>query len=455
MPAAGALARVLIERYRSPEALLKLGLIDSLPEKKDFFRYGPRIICYGSFAHGRDRSNSLYDAAEDSVARDSNIFLSFDPSEVADNLRMERYVPAVSAFRSSAKKAYYLSRPLLPPFFRKQIQRFQLRDWEKISFPNWPLDTTVEDLCEALLLEILKARGDARIPFIWFWPEGKSGCFVMTHDVESATGRDQCFGLMDLDDSFGIKASFQVVPLGRYAVTPRYLDTIRSRGFEIAVQDFNHDGKLFDERGEFLRRAGRINQYASDWGARGFRSGVLYRKPDWYDAFEVSLDMSVPNVAHLDPQRGGCCTVMPYFIGDVLELPLTTTQDYMLVHLLKQSNIDLWKRQISAILNKNGFASFIVHPDYVDQGEARSLYKNLLGYIKELRTTANIWCALPSEVDRWWRARSKMTLVSDGNGWKVTGDGSERACVAYARNVDGKLVYELQPAFLTRPAAQS
>ena len=37
----------------------------------------------------------------------------------------------------------------------------------------------------------------------------------------------------------------------------------------------------------------------------------MYRNQDWYDVFEFSYDMSVPNVAHLDPMRGGCCTVMP------------------------------------------------------------------------------------------------------------------------------------------------
>ena len=60
--------------------------------------------------------------------------------------------------------------------------------------------------------------------------------------------------------------------------------------------------------------------------------------------------MSVPNVAHLEPQRGGCCTVMPYFIGDILELPLTTTQDYSLFHILGDYSIALWKQQIELIL---------------------------------------------------------------------------------------------------------
>src|SRR6266478_6788332 len=77
-----------------------------------------------------------------------------------------------------------------------------------------------------------------------------------------------------------------------------------------------------------MRRAKRINRFAQEFGSSGFRSGALYRNLRWYDAFQFSYDMSVPNVAHLDPQDGGCCTIMPYFVGNLLEIPVTVTQDY-------------------------------------------------------------------------------------------------------------------------------
>jgi hypothetical protein len=68
----------------------------------------------------------------------------------------------------------------------------------------------------------------------------------------------------------------------------------------------------------------------------------MYREQAWFDAFDFSYDMSVPNAAHLEPQRGGCCTVLPYFVGDVLELPLTTTQDYSLFHILGEYSMERW-----------------------------------------------------------------------------------------------------------------
>ena len=73
----------------------------------------------------------------------------------------------------------------------------------------------------------------------------------------------------------------------------------------------------------------------------------------------------------------GCCTV-------ILELPVTTAQDYTLFHLLNDRSIELWKTQIELILEKNGLASFIVHPDYIIDRETRSVYTNLLDHLRFL-----------------------------------------------------------------------
>jgi hypothetical protein len=292
------------------------------------------------------------------------------------------------------------------------------------------------------MLLSLQASPVDRIPFIWFWPDGARGCVSMTHDVETRAGRDFCAQLLDIDDSFRIKASYQVVPEGRYPVTPEFLNRLRDRGSEVCVQDLNHDGRLFDDRDEFLRRAALINRYGREFGARGFRSAVLYRKPEWFADLEFSFDMSIPNVAHLDPQRGGCCTVMPYFIGDMLELPLTTIQDYTLFHVLNERSIDLWKTQIELILAKNGLVSFIVHPDYIIESEAQTVYKDLLAMLSELRKREDLWFTLPSDIDSWWRARSRMSIVKDNGSWRIVGEGAERAVLAFAKAVDGQLIYE-------------
>jgi len=155
--------------------------------------------------------------------------------------------------------------------------------------------------------------------------------------------------------------------------------------------------------------------------------------------------MSVPNVAHLEPQRGGCCTVMPYFVGDILELPVTTTQDYALFNYLNEYSIDLWKRQTELIMEQHGLASFIVHPDYITKPREWDVYKSLLAYLAQLRDEKKLWIPLSGEVDRWWRQRAKMTIVEDQHGVRIEGEGSERARLAYASENDGRLVVTLEP----------
>jgi len=209
----------------------------------------------------------------------------------------------------------------------------------------------------------------------------------------------------------------------------------------VNLHDLNHDGRLFRTRAQFLERARRINDYAHRFGSRGFRSGAMYREQAWYSAFEFEYDMSVPNVAHLEPQRGGCCTVMPYFVGDLLELPLTTAQDYSLFFILGDYSTDLWRRQIAAVLEQNGLISVITHPDYLVGARERAVYVDLLKHLAQLRNDGRTWVALPGEINDWWRSRQKMTLTPSGTAWRVDGAGSERARVAYAILDGDRVVY--------------
>jgi hypothetical protein len=407
------------------------------------------------FTNSRDGAASngsgqrVVDVAALGQVENGRCVLPFHPDELVENLRQERYVRThgpQSAFRRLGKAAYYALRPIIPFAARSYLKRLVVKGWKQNAFPSWPVDRTVDETLEKLLLMAMKAQGVSAVPFIWFWPRAYSGCVVMTHDVETSAGLDFCSNLMDLNDRYGIKSSFEIVPKERYLVPARLLQEIRDRDFEINVHDWNHDGRLFSERNLFLERAKEINEVAERWGALGFRSGALYRNLEWYDAFTFEYDLSVPNVGHLDPQPGGCCTIMPYFVGNILEIPLTAVQDYMLFHLLNDYSIELWKRQLATILEHHGMASFIVHPDYVIDSRPRSVYTELLHLLSSLRSEGNIWIALPGKVNRWWRDRSKMELVNENGRWEIEGPGKEDACLAYAI-ADGKRIrYELAQA---------
>lgn len=359
---------------------------------------------------------------------------------------MERYhrrEPA-TPWRGLVRSAYYTVRPWLPVPLRKPLQRARLSRWKRIRFPSWPVNVTVEQILERELRELLQAQGKDSTPFIWFWPEGYDSCAMVTHDVEGPSGRNACSALMDLDDSFGVKSAFGIIPRGRYRVTPEFLQSITQRGFEVAVHDLSHDGSLFRDKASFDRQVEEINRYGRQFGARGFRGGTMYRNQEWYGALEFEYDMSVPNVAHLEPQRGGCCTVFPYFNGQLLELPLTTTQDYALFHFIGDYSTDLWRQQIALIRQQHGLITILVHPDYAGERRAREIYVELLHELVELRQRHGLWLAMPGEVNAWWRLRSKLKLVFDAGAWRIEGEGAERARVAYAKpGKDGKIVYEL------------
>lgn len=454
MPAfSQSVGSLLSDFYGCPQLASDFTLASPLQAPVGYFRVNEGPLCYGQLSEAQPAVTANA-ALPEVYAHVSNqgktIRLPFDPAQVISNLRLEKYKVDAEEngnnLSSLVRRVYYLLRPLMPVDVRKHLQRLSLRGWDRIAFPSWPVDRSVERLYEWLLALAMEAEGTTEIPFVWFWPEGYSSCASITHDVETSVGRDFCARLMDINDSYEVKASFQVVPEERYEVLPAFLDSIRQRGFEVNIHDLNHDGHLFFSTHEhFLEKVGKINRYGKEFGARGFRSAVLYRKPEWMNELDFLYDMSIPNVGHLDPQRGGCCTVMPYFIGELVEIPVTTTQDYTLFHILREYSTRLWEQQVATITRAHGMASFIVHPDYLIEGRARQTYKQLLKYLSGLRANHNLWIARSGEINDWWRARSQMRLTLEGDRWRVGGMGSERARVAYAR-MDGKeIVYRIEP----------
>ncbi len=434
----------LIEQFRLPESFVKISAGCDSSQAEGFFRFGRDAICYGrcsEIATSPSIHRNLPDAASSLHRNGMELRLPFDPDQVIDNMMLERYPKGFSSLdlNGRVRSLYYRLRPALPVAFRKHLQRYYLSGWDKITYPQWPVDCTVEITMDRLLALLMQAQGLDSIPFIWFWPSGHPSCAIVTHDVETQAGRDFCPTLMDLNDSVGIKSSFQIIPQSRYPVPEEFLADIRARGFEINVHDLDHDGNLFRTEQSFRARVSAVNDYGRRFGAQGFRAGVMYRNQEWYRYLEFQYDMSVPNVAHLEPQRGGCCTVRPYFVGNILELPLTTTQDYALLHLLCEHSMDLWLQQIETIRKHNGLISVLVHPDYVLKKREQDLYLELLHHLDSLRSSKDLWIATPNEVNVWWRTRNKLSLERDGQGWRIVGPGSERATLAYA-HLDGDSV---------------
>ena len=443
----------LVDFYRCPEELGTFSSPEELSPQPGYFSFGPAAVCYGQSAVSSPTKLNgvrLPDLTGYAAYQGPNLRLPFNVSTIVDNLRLERYphMGTRSLLSSEGvRRVYYSVRPLLPAAFRKTLQKLYLRDWNKLPFPTWPVDTSVDQILERILLLSMRAKEVKTVPFIWFWPDGAASSAVVTHDVETNAGVDFISRLIDVDDASNIKTAFQLVPQERYEVPRALLDGIRERQCEVNVHGLNHDGNVFRDRKTFLKHVRLINRYVQDYGAQGFRSACMYRNADWYEDLNISYDMSVPNVAHLEPQRGGCCTVFPYFIGRILELPLTTVQDYSLFHILGDYSIDLWKRQIDLVMEKHGMLSFITHPDYLVDERALSVYKALLAYLSQLRSEQNVWIARPGDVNRWWRERSSMKLVVEEGKWRIKGPGRERARIGFACIENDHIEYKVEKSY--------
>jgi hypothetical protein len=441
---------ILEAHFRVPPGSFDLGSRSPLAEAPGQFSFGRGATCYGRFC--RLDSALAADAVPDLLGEvqieRGRCLLPFDPGEAADNLRRGRYATAdkqAVLHRAWARKLYYALRPLLPVAARRHAQRVALRGIEQRSFPAWPVDRSVDSMLEQVLALALQSAGANSVPFIWFWPDDKQACVLMTHDVDTKRGLKGCADLMALNQSFQIPASFQLIPHGRYRVTPQVLDRIQSQGFEVNLHDWNHDGSLFRSESLFRARAKQINAQAAKWKVKGFRAGALCRNTDWLQSLDVEYDMSVPAAAYLDPQSGGCCTVFPWFNGSLLEIPVTMMQDNTLFHVLRQYSLDLWKKQLEIVMQGHGIASFIVHPDYIQDRRCRGVYRELLALLNELGCRRNLWLTMPGEVNLWWRQRSQMRLERNDKRWQIIGAGSERARVAFATLQDDNLVYSFSP----------
>ena len=207
--------QLLTQRFRRPK---DIAVKADLSHGSGYFPFGSEAICYEYSAEIRAirETDKVHVSSQYLHRNGSTVQLPLDPVQIVDNLRFERYVANATRGRkklltkTAVRNMYYLVRPYMAVAMRKQFQKVYLRGWDKIPFPAWPVDRTVENILEQFLVCEMRARNVKKVPFVWFWPDGAPSCTIVTHDVETSSGVEFCPHLMDLNDSFGIKASFQI-----------------------------------------------------------------------------------------------------------------------------------------------------------------------------------------------------------------------------------------------------
>ncbi len=248
--------------------------------------------------------------------------------------------------------------------------------------------------------QCLDSDGD-ELTTIHPWPDGAEFAFVLTHDVETSEGLRHIPRIADFEESLGFRSSWNLVPY-KYKIDMGLVKDLQSRGFEIGIHGYNHDGQLFSSRKVFDRRAVGINSAIKKYGAVGFRSPMVHRNLNWLQALEVEYDSSCFDIDPFQAAPGGVGSLWPFIAGRFVELPYTLPQDHTLFVGLGNRDDRIWKNKLDFIIRHQGMALMLTHPDYLTDRRESEIYFQFLEHVKGV---GQYWHATPMDVARWWRER--------------------------------------------------
>lgn len=302
---------------------------------------------------------------------------------------------------------YYHLKPLIPR--RVQIWlRSLVISQKRLAYSDvWP---------------ILESAGTP--PDEWIgWPEQKQFALVLTHDVDTAKGQENCLELAKLEKKMGFRSSFNFVP-ERYDVSRELRRYLTDNGFEVGVHGLKHDGKLYASKKMFQERAIKINQYLKEWESVGFRSPAMHHNLEWIHELDIEYDASTFDTDPFEPQSDGVGTIFPFRVWNrtnnygYVELPYTIPQDFTVFILMKDQGLNIWKKKLDWIAANGGMALLNSHPDYMHFNANKmnieeypvEYYLNFLEYIKN-RYEGQYWHVLPCEMARYWRSTHKKFMA--------------------------------------------
>ena len=332
------------------------------------------------------------------------------------------------------KKPFYTRFPIsyriVPVFIRNPIFEFIKKRKKVPEFPEWPVDSTV-DLLRYAYLMLIKRKTFEKIPYIGFWPDKKDFAICLTHDLETETSFDNIEAMRVIERKYGFKSTWNVL-CKRYEIDFEKLKKLEKEGCEIALHGYNHDGKMpYLSNKKIDKRINKCLFKLKDFKVDSFRSAQLQRNEKFlkYISKYFICDSSVPDTEFKSAfaMKSGCCTVFPFMIDGMVEIPLTVPQDFRLIYTLKLNDEDylkLWKDKIDHIKELGGIVSIVTHPDDYISGNERylTLYDKTLEYLSKLE---KFYHDTQINIAKWWLERNNCKI----DGGKIT--GSERATTTY------------------------
>ncbi|MBA2643490.1 MAG: hypothetical protein H0U82_11270 [Actinobacteria bacterium] len=389
----------------------------------------------GLDASGRNwrPTDPVTDSAGEVVAHvwsdsDGSALLPFDPNAVVRAFLREEYVDADGAVARGAtalaRKLYYRLRPALPRAVQIDMRRRFARIQERAPFPSWPAEPALHDFY-GYLLRLVEGVLAAPLPWIAPWPTPHEWAVVLTHDVEREAGYRHVGHMVALERRLGVRSAWYFVPERDYTVEPGLVRSLAEGGFEIGVHGLRHDGRDLAE-GEFERRLSAMRAYGESWGAVGFRAPATHRSWERMQQLGFAHDSSYADVARYEPQSGGSCSLLPFFLGGLVELPITLPMDHTLFELLDEEDGRVWFEKASFVRERGGMALLLTHPDYLLDPIRLAEYERFVAHVGG---DSSAWLALPRDVADWWRRRAASKLEPSGALWRISGPAAGEARV--------------------------
>ena len=346
------------------------------------------------------------------------------PSEAAaERMLFERYLPEIDRHPPSAMRAYYRIKRLIPQALRHRLNRAAVRARTPLDFPRWPCESALIEVWRDWLKQSLELQGVNDGWHIGFWPNRAKCCVVLTHDVESSKGFDRMERIAELEERHGFRSAWNL-PLAQYPIDWQRVEALRARGFEFGAHGLCHDGRLFRSESDFSELAPILERLAAEHHLRGFRSPSTLRNPQAIATMDFDFDSSFADTDLYEPQPGGTCSLFPFHLSRLIELPYTLPQDHTLIHLLRRSPLPVWAMKAKWIASLGGMILTLTHPDYCGEGVYLQAYEDL---VKRLADVETAWRALPSEAATWWKQRAQLQLHVENNRPHIIGPGAARA----------------------------
>lgn len=287
-------------------------------------------------------------------------------------------------FTLSHKIYYNIIRKLLPYELRRYFQNKALKNINYV--PNFIYDELLKYI-EPFILNKFVYKNNAHT------------AVVLTHDVEEKEGFNFIPKVIELEEKYGFKSSWNIVPY-KYKVDYGIINLIKENGHEIGIHGYNHDGKLYYSEKIFNERSKYINEALKKFDAVGFRSPMVHRNLKWLQKLNIEYDASCFDYDPFQPFPGGTGSIWPFIAGKFVELPYTLPQDHTLLYVLKRKDISIWINKAKWVAENKGTILVLTHPDYLKENNYLELYEELLKYLKSFKSA---WYCLPKELARWWK----------------------------------------------------